>query len=400
MSELIERVREKARVLHSEVIACRRHIHANPELSKEEEKTAAFVAQQLERAGIEFRTGIAGHGILATITGELPGSGVTLLRADMDALPILEANEIGYASKNPGVMHACGHDAHTAALIGAARILQELRPWFGGTVKLIFQPSEERYPGGAIGMINEGVLQNPDVQSAFGQHVFPELEAGKVGFRPGKYMASTDEIFLTVKGKGGHAAIPSTFVDPVMTGARILIALQQVITENTPPDIPTVLSFGRFIAEGRTNIIPDTSQLEGTLRTFSEEWRTEAHRLITSTAQDIARSMGAECEVFIDHGYPFLVNDPELTQKAKSWAIELLGEENVVDLDMRMTAEDFAYFSHYVPSCFYRLGVRNEEKGIISGLHTPTFNIDEKSLETGMAMMACMALAELKGGVI
>jgi len=396
MSDLKEKVLELARIYHSEVIAMRRHIHAHPELSKEEKETSAFVTRILEGFGLECSTGIAGHGVMTSIKGDLAGESVVLLRADMDALPITEENEVSYMSKNPGVMHACGHDAHTACLLGAAKILSELKPLFAGTIKLVFQPSEERYPGGAIGMINEGVLKNPDVGAAFGQHVYPELESGKVGFCPGQYMASTDEIFLTVKGKAGHAAIPRTFIDPVYIGAQIVVSLQQIVSRKAPPSIPTVLSFGRFIAEGRTNIIPDIAKIDGTIRTFSEEWRHEAHELITKQAQLIAQSMGAECEVFVDKGYPSVINDPELTLQAKKWAIELLGSEQVVDIQPRMTAEDFSYFSRAVPSVFFRLGIRNEEKGIVSGLHTPTFNIDEKSLENGMAVMAWMAISELR----
>jgi amidohydrolase len=396
MNEIADRIRELARIYHSEVIAIRRHIHAHPELSCNEEQTASFVIKQLRSYGLEPRSGIAGHGVTTTIVGKMNGSGVILLRADMDALPIEESNELSYRSQNNGVMHACGHDAHTACLLGAARILQELSPYFGGSIKLVFQPSEERYPGGAIGMINEGILSDPEVHFAFGQHVYPELETGMVGFCPGQYMASTDEIHITVKGKGGHAAIPRSFIDPVLTAAQILISLQQIVSRKAPPIVPTVLSFGRFIADGRTNIIPDTAKLEGTLRTFDESWRAQAHQLIRDQAILIAKASGAEAEVFIDKGYPSVINNEELTGLARVWAIELLGNEYVADIEPRMTAEDFAYFSRAVPSVFYRLGIRNEEKGIVSGLHTPTFNIDEKSLETGMAMMAWLGIRALK----
>lgn len=398
ITELAGIVRNKAADLQQELVAVRRHLHMYPELSMQEEKTSAYIQSKLKEYGIPFTAGIAVHGVVGLIKGKNPEKKVIALRADMDALPILEKNQTGYTSQNPGVMHACGHDVHMTSLLGAAKIINELSDSFEGTVKLIFQPSEEKFPGGASMMIKEGVLENPVPSTMFGQHVLPTLEAGKVGMKPGKYMASTDEVYLTVKGRGGHGATPELNIDPVLIAAHILVALQQIISRNAPPQLPAVLSFGRFIAEGRTNIIPNVVKLDGTLRTFDEKWRMETHQKITKMAASIAEGMGGTCEVFIDKGYPFLVNDEQTTAKAKQYATEYLGSENVMDLDLRMTAEDFAYFSQSVPSCFYRLGIRNESRGIIHNLHTDQFDVDESSLETGAGLMAWMAIRELLPG--
>lgn len=393
--KLIDLIKQKASALQPELIAIRRHLHMHPELSMQEIETSAFIRKKLSEYDISFTSGIAVHGIVGLIKGKNPESLTIALRADMDALPIVEKNQVDYCSKYPGVMHACGHDVHMTSLLGTAKILNEIKDHFEGTIKLIFQPSEERFPGGASMMIKEGVLENPAPQKIFGQHVLPTLEAGKVGMKPGKYMASTDEVYLTVKGKGGHGATPELNVDPVLIAAHILVALQQIVSRNAPPQLPAVLSFGRFIAEGRTNIIPNEVKLDGTLRTFDEKWRAEAHEKITLMATSIAEGMGGKCEVFIDKGYPFLVNDDAVTAEARKFAVEYLGEDNVVDLDLRMTAEDFAYFSQQVPSCFYRLGIRNENLGIIHNLHTDQFDVDETSLETGAGLMAYMAVKAL-----
>jgi amidohydrolase len=393
--DLLNLIKQEASTLLPKLVAIRRHLHKHPELSMQEKQTSAFIQAKLTEFGIPFTAGIAENGIVGLIEGKNPGKRVIALRADMDALPIVEQNQVEYCSANPGVMHACGHDVHMTSLLGAAKILNELKEQFEGAVKLIFQPSEERFPGGASMMIKEGVLENPAPEKMFGQHVLPTLEAGKVGMKPGKYMASTDEVYLTVKGKGGHGATPELNVDPVLIAAHILVALQQIVSRNAPPQLPAVLSFGRFIADGRTNIIPNEVKLDGTLRTFDEKWRAEAHIKIKNLAQSIARGMGGDCEVFIDKGYPFLVNDENITAEAKRYAIEFLGSENVVDLDLRMTAEDFAYFSQRVPSCFYRLGTRNEQEGIVHNLHTDRFDVDESSLETGAGLMAWMAIKSL-----
>jgi amidohydrolase len=395
MENLKKEIKKLSGDFLSEITDIRRHIHTYPELSKAEYKTAELVAIKLKEMGLEVETGVAKTGVVALIKGKNPDKKIIALRADMDALQITEENDVPYKSKNEGVMHACGHDVHTSSLLGTAKILSELKNQFEGTIKLFFQPSEERYPGGAIEMIKAGAMENPRPENVFGQHVYPELEAGKIGLKPGKYMASTDEVFLTVKGKGGHGGQPMNNIDPVLIASHIVVALQQIVSRNANPSMPTVLSFGRFIADGRTNIIPNQVKIEGTIRTFDEEWRKSAHAKLTKMAQAIAEGMGGSCEVFIDPGYPYVYNDPEITEKAKAWAIDYLGEENVVDLPLRMTAEDFSYFANEVPSLFYRLGVRNEERGIVSNLHTSTFDVDEKSLETGMGLMAWLAVNAL-----
>lgn len=387
-----EEIKRAAAALLPEMIEIRRHLHMNPELSMKEEKTSVFIAGKLDEYGIRYTKGIAIHGIVGFIEGKNPASRTIALRADMDALPIVEENKSDYCSTVPGVMHACGHDVHMTCLLGAAKILHQLRDKFEGTIRLVFQPSEEQFPGGASMMIKEGVLENPKPAKMFGQHVLPTLEAGKIGLKPGKYMASTDEVYLTVKGRGGHAATPELNIDSVLIASHIVVSLQQIVSRTAPPTLPAVLSFGRFIAEGRTNIIPNEVKLAGTLRTFDEKWRAETHERITKLATGIAESMGGTCEVFIDKGYPFLVNDDAVTAETKAAAIEYLGEENVVDLEMRMTAEDFAYYSQIVPSCFYRLGIRNEERGIIHNLHTSKFDVDESSLEIGAGLMAFLSI--------
>jgi amidohydrolase len=395
MSELREQIRLEASSILADIVEIRRHLHAHPELSKEEADTAAFISKKLTEWGIPHRTGIAGHGILGMITGGLPGGKVIALRADMDALPIREENSISYISLNPGVMHACGHDVHMASLLGAALILKKMEARLAGQVKLIFQPSEEKYPGGALPMIQAGVLENPRPDFIIGQHVYPELEAGKVGLKPGQYMASTDEVHLTVKGKGGHAAIPHKVIDPVLIAAHIIVALQQVVSRKAKPTMPSVLSFGKISANGAANIIPDEVKISGTMRTFDESWRAEMKSQITRMAASIAEGMGGSCEVFIDTGYPSVYNAPELTAKIQAYAQEFLGRENVEQLEMRMTAEDFSYFALEVPGCFYRLGVMNESRGITSNLHTSTFDADESSLETGMGLLAWIVAKEL-----
>lgn len=391
MSEIRKKIQSLANQYLGEVTAIRHHLHQHPELSMNEVNTAAFICAKLQEYGIPFKSGIAKTGITALIEGQAGPGRCIGLRADMDALPVREENQTGYVSQNPGVMHACGHDVHMSSLLGAAKILNLIRDQFPGSVKLIFQPSEETYPGGAIQMIEAGIMENPKVDLVVGQHVHPLLDAGTAGFTPGMDMASTDEIFLTVKGKGGHAASPNLVIDPILIAAHIIIALQQIVSRNAEPIVPTVVSFGKIIGEGRTNIIPDEVRIYGTVRTFDEDWRKEVHRKIGKIAKAIAEGMGGSCEVRIAHGYPYLHNDEALTGRLNGWAAEYLGDDKVVTLGKKMTAEDFSYFGRVVPSCFYRLGIRNESKGIVSNLHSATFDVDESSLETGPGLMAWLA---------
>ncbi|MDB5013157.1 MAG: amidohydrolase [Daejeonella sp.] len=391
---LKEKVSRLADQIHNGVISNRRHLHANPELSFHEYNTSAFVKSQLDGLGIPYKS-MADTGIVALIIGNIQSDKVVALRADMDALPILEANNVSYKSINEGIMHACGHDVHTSSLLGTARILNELRDDFAGTVKLIFQPAEEKLPGGASIMIKEGVLENPRPDAILGQHVMPLIEVGKVGFRAGKYMASTDEIYVTVKGKGGHGAQPQQNIDPVVITSHIIIALQQIVSRIADPKMPSVLSFGKVIANGATNVIPNEVYLEGTFRTMDEVWRKEAHVKMKKMAEGIAEAMGGSCDFNIMNGYPFLVNEEKLTTQVRGFAEEYLGEENVVDLDIWMAAEDFAYYSQAADACFYRLGTRNEERGITSSVHTPTFDIDENALKVSTGLMAYMTARRL-----
>ena len=313
----------------------------------------------------------------------------------MDALPIFEKNDVPYKSQNEGVMHACGHDAHTSSLLGTAKILFQLREEFEGTIKLIFQPAEEKAPGGASIMIKEGVLENPAPNSMLGQHVAPNIPVGKIGFREGMYMASTDELYLTVKGKGGHGAMPDQLIDPVLIASHVIVALQQIISRNKKPANPSVLSFGRFIADGVTNVIPNEVTIQGTFRCMDEEWREDGLIRMKKMAEGITEAMGGVCDFEVVKGYPFLKNHPELTRRIKNEATTYMGKENIVDLDLWMAGEDFAFYSQVVDSCFYRLGTRNEARGIISGVHTPTFDIDETSLEIGPGLMSWLAIREL-----
>ncbi len=391
----IDNIKKAAQQIQDELLLIRRYLHAHPELSFEEAHTATYLAALLTKWDISYEQGVGGHGIVGMIHGNKPSKKVVALRADMDALPIVEQNSCDYKSTNSGVMHACGHDVHMTCLLGAVKILNDHKQSFEGSIKFIFQPAEEKVPGGALKMIEAGVLENPKPDLIIGEHVYPDLEVGKVGFRSGKYMASNDEINLCIRGKGGHAAIPGQFDDTVLAASQIVVALQQLVSRRATASIPTVLSFGKFIAEGAYNVIPDEVKVYGTFRTFDESWRKKAHQMITDIAQHTAKAYGTECEVFIDHGYPYLVNDVKHTELAKRAAIEYLGRKNVIDLDVRMTAEDFARFSHLVPACFYRLGTANKRKGIKHKLHTPRFDVDERSIEIGSGLMAWIALGEL-----
>lgn len=390
-----EQVKQLAQQYYSQIVDIRQHIHQHPELSYQETETQKYVYACLQKVGITNITECATTGLVALIEGNNPNKKTVALRADMDALPIQEMNDVPYKSIHTGVMHACGHDVHTACLLGAAQILFELRHQLQGTIKLVFQPGEEKLPGGASMMIKDGVLHKPEVNAMIGQHVMPLLPAGTVGFRSGLYMASTDEIYVTITGKGGHGAMPHLNIDPVLIMAHMITALQQLVSRMVNPATPSVLSFGKVIANGATNVIPNEVKLEGTFRTMNEEWRNEAHQKMKKLAEGIAESMGGSCNFNIQKGYPFLQNNTEVTERAKQQAITYLGQDKVVDLDIWMAAEDFAYYSQVVPATFYRLGVRNEAKGITSSVHTPTFNIEETALETGMGLMAWLAINEL-----
>jgi hippurate hydrolase len=375
-----------------EFVQIRRHLHAHPELSYKEFETSKFVQQKLKEFGIKY-TVIATTGVAGIIEGKNPTKKIIALRADMDALPITEKNEVEYRSKNEGVMHACGHDVHTTCLLGAAKMLNELKEEWEGTVKLIFQPGEEKNPGGASLMIREGVLENPKPDSIIALHVHPNLEVGKLSFRGGMVMASADEIYVTVKGKGGHAAAPQLTSDTILAASQLVVNLQQVVSRFNNPFNPSVLSITSFQGGNTTNVIPSDVKLMGTFRAMNEEWRFRAHEIIKNICKATAEISGVEIEVKIDMGYPFVINNRELTDKAKRKAAELLGEENVEETEMRMGAEDFAFYSHLVPACFFRLGVANTKKGITSGVHTSTFDIDENAIKTGMGIMAWLAVS-------
>jgi amidohydrolase len=392
--DLKNRIQQLSKEYLPEIIAIRRHLHAHPEISFEEYNTSESIAFKLKEYNIPFKQGIVKTGIVALIEGKNPSKKVVALRADMDALPIAETNNCEYKSVNIGLMHACGHDVHSASLLGAAKILNELRGEFEGTIKLIFQPGEEKLPGGASLMIKEGVLENPKPQSIFGQHVFPSMEVGKVGFRSGMYMASTDELYMTVRGKGGHAAMVKEYVNPLLIASKILTELDGIFM-GQDQKLPTVLAFGKITGNGATNVIPDEVKIEGTFRTMDEKWRAEAHEKMKRIAEELALRMNGSCEFRIEKGYPFLVNDEQTTNAAKKAAEEYLGKENVEELPLRMTAEDFAFFSQQLPACFYRLGTGNKAKGITSGVHTSTFDIDENALEIGAGLMAWLVLNEL-----
>jgi amidohydrolase len=377
-----------------EFVEVRNHLHKHPELSFQEYHTSDFIKKYLSDLGLNFsmntKTGIVGY-----IEGKKSFSeNIVLLRADIDALPIYEKNDVPYKSLVDGVMHACGHDVHTASLLGVLKIINNLKNEFSGKIKFVFQPGEEKLPGGAKLMIDNGLL-NDYPKYAIAQHVFPELEVGKIGFKRGQYMASCDEVYIDVIGKGGHGAMPHLNIDPVVIGAQIISSLQSIISRYNNPIQPSVLSFGRVFADGATNVIPDKMTIEGTFRTLDETWRYKAHQLIENAVNSIAEGYGAKAIVKIIKGYPSVVNDSILTTSLKDFAIELLGEDNVVDLPIRMTGEDFGYISQLTPSCFYRLGVRNEDKGIVNGVHSPHFDIDEKAIQISIQTLSWFALSVL-----
>lgn len=390
------RIKSIANSIKEEIISLRQTIHKHPELSFQEENTATLVENYLSGLGLKPNR-IGKTGVWAMIKGNGKTSKTIALRADLDALPIQEINQKDYASVVPGVMHACGHDVHAASLMGAAKILTQIQSELDGNIILIFQPGEEKLPGGASILIKEGVLDNPKVDAIIGQHVMPFINTGNVGFRKGLYMASTDEIYITVNGKGGHGAMPHLCIDPVAVSAQIIVALQQVVSRKAKPILPTVLSFGKINSDGgATNVIPNAVSFEGTLRTLDEQWREECKQLIRKIAVNTAEMYGATVDVRIENGYPFLKNDETLTANLMAFASEYMGEQSVEELDIWMAAEDFAFYSQSVPACFYRLGTRNEAKGITSAVHTNTFDIDEEAIETGCGLMAYLAYSALR----
>ncbi|WP_367391072.1 M20 family metallopeptidase [Lewinella sp. LCG006] len=393
---MLEAIKDKAALLHKEVIDIRRHLHTYPELSFEEYETGKYIAGRLQAWGIPHQYPFSGTGVVALIEGGKGTGPVIALRADIDALPISEKNKVSYCSQNEGIMHACGHDVHSSSLLGTAKILWDLRKEFAGTIKLIFQPGEEKAPGGASIMIKDGVLKNPAPAHIFGQHVHPPLEVGKIGIRPGLYMASADELYLTVTGRGGHGALPQNTVDPIVITAQIITALQTLVSREGDPILPSVLTFGQIASTGgATNIIPNEVKLKGTFRTMDEQWRAHALRRIQEIADGIAKAMGGSAQLDLIHGYPFLHNDEALTARATEYARAYMGQENVVELPIRMTSEDFSYYSQEIPACFYRLGTGNPARGITSPVHTNTFDVDEECLLHSTGLMAWLAMREL-----
>lgn len=389
---LAEKIKALAATHAGEFIGVRRHLHAHPELSYQEFATSQYVQERLQQEGIAFEV-MATTGIVATIQGKNPNSRVIALRADMDALPIQEENQVPYCSTKLGVMHACGHDVHTTILLGAARILQQLKDEWAGTVKLLFQPGEEKNPGGASYMIRDGALENPKPSGIIALHVHPGLDVGKLSFRTGRVMASADEIYITIRSKGGHAAAPHLTADTILIASQLVVSLQQVISRNNNPTSPSVLSICSFQGGFTTNVIPSEVKLMGTFRAMDEAWRFKAHELIKQQAIGLVTAMGAEADVHIDVGYPTVDNDPALTNKAWQLAEQYMGKTKVEETEMRMGAEDFGYYTQQIPGCFFRLGVRNEAKGIVHNVHTPKFDIDESAIAIGMGNMAWLAVS-------
>ena len=389
------KVKHIIRSTFDNLVKWREHLHANPELSFQEHNTSAFVASRLDEMNISYEKGVAGTGIVAFIEGRNPDKQCIALRADLDALPIQEENNVSYKSTVDKVMHACGHDVHTTCLLGAAKALSDLKDEFEGTIKLIFQPGEEVLPGGASLMIKEGVLENPRVDKILALHVFPTMNVGKVGFKSGQYMAACDELYLTIKGKGGHAALPHQYNNPIMIMTELLPKLELYLKSLSTGSSPYIFAFGNLEADGATNVIPEYARAEGTLRTIDEDWRALVHQKLNVFVDEFLKSKNAEGQLEIRKGYPFLQNDETLTSASIENAKVYLGEGNVEEMEIRMTAEDFSYYSQQVPACFFRLGIRNEDLGIVHGVHHAKFDIDKNALEVGAGIMAYLAIKAL-----
>lgn len=387
---LVEQVKERVKAYHGETLKHYKHLHQYPELSFEEEQTSLYVESNLKEWGIPYRNHIGGFGILSWVEGKNPSSRTIALRADMDALPITEANDIDFKSKNTGVMHACGHDTHTSSLLMAAKIINEMREHLEGTVLFIFQLGEEKDPGGASLMLKDGLFDRFKPDLIIAQHAYIDYAPGQVGFGSGTVMASADEVHLKIKGRGGHGAIPHELDDTVLAAAQVVVSMQQVVSRRSNPFKPSVLSFGKFIADGATNVIPNEIVIAGSLRCMDEEERKKLKQAIKDIAFHTASAYGCECEIDVHDGYPCTYNDEEITAMARGFAMEYLGEENVLGLPKRMTSEDFGFFSQLYPCTFYRFGVKGSQ--YCTGLHTPNFLIDEDSLLTSVGTMTYLAL--------
>ena len=392
--ELKEFLSTKVSAIYEKIKGYREHLHQNPELSYKEFNTMEYVAAKLKEIGIPYEKGVAGTGIVGIIRSSKHSENQACigLRADLDALPIQEQNTASYKSKIDGVMHACGHDVHTSILLGAAEILFELREDLEHPVKLIFQPGEEKNPGGASLLIEAGVLENPKVKEMYALHVFPELEVGKLAIRPGLNMASCDELHLEIIGVGGHGAMPEKCINPILIGSEFIIEAQNIIHKSCPKEVPCVISFGHFEALGATNVIPERAEIKGTFRTMNEEWRGKAAILLMDLATNLENKYKGNVNLEISKGYPFLKNDEELTEKLKTKFESFFGPDKIEGLALRMTSEDFSFYSQTIPVCFFRLGVGNKEKGIIYSVHHPKFDIDSACLKTGMLAMIQAAL--------
>ncbi len=389
MADLVQKIKALATKHYDSIWQHRCHLHAHPELSFEEQETARYIARALDKLGVTYREGLGGGTGLTAEIGK--GSKMIGLRADIDALPITESSDKAYISTNVGVMHACGHDVHTSSLLGVAAILKDLEDDLNCKYRLIFQPGEEKLPGGASLMIKDDVLQGLD--AIVGQHVDPSIRVGHIGMVAGSAMASCDEIYITITGRGGHAAIPHQVIDPILISAEVIQSLQTVISRYAKPHTPSVLSIGKINSDGgATNVIPEKVMMEGTFRTYDEDWRQRAHEHIHTIINSICQAHGATAEVQIVRGYPSLYNDPQLTDKVSLSATSYVGREKSLTIEPRMTAEDFSYYSHEIPACFYRLGTASADGSNSSPVHTPTFDVDPKSVEIGSGFMAYTAL--------